>query len=328
MMGGGIEDYARRFARLRTNRNRKVWSGVTVHQAPYKPLLLLCVLDLLDSDKISSNFVEITEDLTELFGRYCERVLPSRRPGDLALPFFHLRSEGFWHLLPRHENASLDSQIAYMARLREEVIGARLDEELYGLMRSHENRDRLRSVLIGTYFSPEARGPVFAQSAINRGAFVYSEELLRRPEDTRVEEALPVEEAYRPAVRDQGFRRAVVTAYLHRCALCGIRVRTLDGRTAVAAAHIVPWSVTHDDRPANGMALCRMCHWVFDEGLVRVSSGYEILASPHLNVADNLPGYLTNLEGRGILGPSRRPFWPDIGSLRWHRENVFRTGQP
>jgi putative restriction endonuclease len=45
---------------------------------------------------------------------------------------------------------------------------------------------------------------------------------------------------YRPAVRDQGFRRAVVTAYLHRCALCGIRVRTLDGRTAVAVAHIVP----------------------------------------------------------------------------------------
>ena len=325
-MGDGIEDYAKRFAGLRANRNRKVWSGVTAHQAPYKPLLLLCVLDLLDSGRISSNFVEISEDLAELFVRYCERVLPSRRPGDLALPFFHLRSEGFWHLLPKRENAGLDSQIAYMARLREEVVGARLDEALYDLMRSRENRDRLRSVLIETYFSPETRGLILEQGAINRGAFFYSEELLRRPEDPRIGEALPVEEAYRPAVRDQGFRRAVVTAYLHRCALCGIRVRTPDGRTAVAAAHIVPWSVTHDDRPANGMALCRMCHWVFDEGLMRVSSGYEILASSHLSVADNLPGYLTNLEGRGILGPSRRPFWPDVESLRWHRENVFRTG--
>ncbi len=288
MMNGGIEDYARRFARLRTNRNRKVWSGVTAHQAPYKPLLLLCVLDLLDSDRISSNFVEITEDLTDLFVRYCERVLPSRRPGDLALPFFHLRSEGFWHLLPQHENASLDSQIAYMARLREEVIGAQLDEKLYVLVLSKENRDRLRSVLIETYFSPETRSLVFEQGAVNRGAFFYSEELLRRPENPRVEETLPVEEAYRPAVRDQGFRRAVVTAYLHRCALCGIRVRTVDGRTAVAAAHIVPWSVTHDDRPANGMALCRMCHWVFDEGLVELSSGYEISTSRELTTLDNL----------------------------------------
>ena len=326
MMSGGIEDYAKRFARLRTNRNRKVWSGVTADQAPHKPLLLLCVLDLFDSGRISSNLVEITDDLTELFGHYWERVLPFGRPGNLALPFFHLQGDGFWRLLPRHEGARIGPQITSLARLRDEVIGARLDERLYELILSRENRDRLRSVLIETYFSPETRGLVFEQGAINRGAFVYSEELLRRPEDTRVEEALPVEEAYRPAVRDQGFRRAVVTAYLHRCALCGIRVRTLDGRTAVAAAHIVPGSVTHDDRPANGMALCRMCHWVFDEGLMRVSSGYEILASPHLNAVDNLPGYLTNLEGRGILGPSQRPFWPDVESLRWHRENVFRTG--
>ena len=58
-MGGSIEDYAQRFARLRTNRNRKVWSGVTAHQAPHKPFLLLCVLDLFDSGEITSNLVEI-----------------------------------------------------------------------------------------------------------------------------------------------------------------------------------------------------------------------------------------------------------------------------
>jgi putative restriction endonuclease len=149
--------------------------------------------------------------------------------------------------------------------------------------------------------------------------------LLNNPENLRVEETLSVEEVYLPAVRDQGFRRAVVTAYSHRCALCGIRVRTLDGHTAVTAAHIVPWSETHDDRPANGMALCRMCHWTFDEGLLGVSQEYEVIASRQLPVPDNLPGYLTNLEGRGIVGPSEDPFWPDTASLRWHHENVFRT---
>ncbi len=125
--------------------------------------------------------------------------------------------------------------------------------------------------------------------------------------------------------RDQGFRRAVVTAYSHRCALCGIRVRTLDGHTAVTAAHIIPWSETQDDRLANGMALCRMCHWTFDEGLLGVSQVYEVIASRQLNTLDNLPGYLTNLEGHGIVGPDRQPLWPDTESLRWHRENVLRT---
>jgi putative restriction endonuclease len=314
-MGNGIDDYARRFARLRTNKNCKVWSEVTAYQAPYKPILLLCVLDLFDSGEISPNLVEISDDLAELFGRYSERVLPFIRPDNLALPFFHLRGDGFWHLLPRSEGTLLGSQITSLTRLREEIVGARLDEDLYDLIRSEENRDRLRSVLIETYFSREARRSLVKQSIINCGAFVYSE----------VQETLSLEEAYLPAVRDQGFQRAVVTAYSHRCVLCGIRVRTLDGHTAVTAAHIIPWSETRDDRPANGMALCRMCHWTFDEGLLGVSQVYEVIASRQLNTLDNLPGYLTNLEGRGIVGPARKPLWPDTESLRWHRENVLRT---
>jgi putative restriction endonuclease len=324
-MGEGIDDYARRFARLRTNRNRKVWSEVTAYQAPYKPILLLCVLDLFDSGEISSNLVEISDDLVELFGKYLERVLPFIRPGSLALPFFHLQGDGFWHLLPRYEGSSLGSQMTSLTRLREEIVGARMDEDLYDLVRSEERRNRLRSVLIETYFSKETRQSLVEQSIINRGAFIYSGELLRRPEDPTVQETLSLEEAYLPAVRDQGFRRAVVTAYSHRCALCGIRVRTLNGHTAVTAAHIVPRSETQDDRPANGMALCRMCHWTFDEGLLGVSQVYEVIASRQLNTLDNLSGYLTNLEGRGIVGPDRKPLWPDTASLWWHRENVLRT---
>ena len=211
-MGDGIDYYAGRFARLRTNRNRKVWSEVTAHQAPHKPILLLCVLDLFDSGKISSNLVEISDDLAELFGRYSERVLPFIRPGNLALPFFHLQGDGFWHLLPRHESTSLGAQITSLTRLREEVVGASLNENLYDLFRSKKNRDRLRSVLTETYFSRDAGRSLVEQSIINRGAFVYSGELLRRPEDPTVKETLSLDEAYLPAVRDQGFRRAVVTA--------------------------------------------------------------------------------------------------------------------
>jgi predicted restriction endonuclease len=88
LMGDAIDDYVARFARLRANRNRKVWSEVSAHQAPHKPILLLCVLDLFDSDEISSNLVEITDDLAGLFGIYWERVLPFSRQGNLALPFF------------------------------------------------------------------------------------------------------------------------------------------------------------------------------------------------------------------------------------------------
>jgi len=286
---------------------------------------LLSVLDIFELNKIGSNLIEITEDLLELFDRYWLEALPFTRPSTLAMPFVRMESEGFWHLARRKGDESLFGRPERsVAQLRERVFGARLDEALYEHLQVEEERRILRSVLVGErYFSKEAGELLLRQSFVNREAFIYSEKLLKNPGDLGIRGTLPLEREYMP-VRDQGFRRAVVTAYAHRCALCGIRVRTLDGHTAVTAAHIRPWSETQDDRPVNGMALCRMCHWTFDEGLLGVSQGYEVIASQQLTVPNNLPGYLTNLEGRSIVGPSQKPFWPDTASLRWHHENVFR----
>jgi putative restriction endonuclease len=320
-------EYAKRFGRLRTDTSRSRWSALTYHRAPHKPLLLLCVLDLFEQGIVRSNLLELTPDLGELFTRYWARVtLPDRR-GNLALPFFQLRSDGFWRLIPNPGKENVlesASQIRSLFQLRDTVAGARLDEVLYKLLHASEPRATLRAVLVETYFAPELWSALLEQSSVNHEAFRYSEELLRRDYE-KVAEALTEEEAYRPTARDQGFRRAVVMAYVHRCAFCGIRVLTLDGHTVVEASHIVPWSFSYDDRPSNGMALCRICHWAFDEGLMRVSSGYEIVASSQLTAIDNLPGYLTNLEGQEILGPSQELFWPATESLRWHHKNVFRV---
>ena len=312
---------------MRTDKSRSRWPAATSNQAPHKPLLLLSVLDLFEQGEVASNLIKLTPDLGELFAQYWTTVLPFDRHGNLALPFFHLRSEGFWHLLSRESKEEVlnsASQIRSLSRLREISVGARLDEALYELLHIQEPRDLLRSVLIETYFAPEVRDSLVEQGMVNREAFLYSKKLLERPGEQTIGETRTQEESYRPAARDQGFRRAVVTAYAHRCALCGIRVRTLDGHTVVDAAHIVPWSVSYDDRPANGMALCRTCHWTFDEGLLRISPTYEILASVQLRVVSNLPGYLTSLEGRDIVRPAEEVYWPDPASLQWHQEHVFR----
>ncbi len=284
------------------------------------------MLDLFEQGEAKSNLIELGLDLDELFDRYWKKVLPFDRSSGLAQPFFHLGSEGFWHLLPKpgkKEALSSVSSIRYRSRLEEIVLGARLDEALYDLVRVQGSRDLLRSVLLETYFMPDVRDSLIEQGAVNHEAFLYSKELLEQRGEQTIGETV-AEKAYRPVARDQGFRRAVVTAYAHRCALCGIRVRTLDGHTVVDAAHIVPWSVGRDDRPANGMALCRTCHWTFDEGLLRISPAYEIFASTQLGTSGNLSGYLISLEGRGIVRPVEEVYWPDPSSLEWHRDHVFR----
>lgn len=319
--------YANLFGKLRTDASRSRWSPLTRNRAPHKPLLLLSVLDLFEQDSTRPNLLELTPDMGELFNRYWVRVVSSDRRGNVALPFFHLRSDGFWHLLPKpgKENVLTSAaQIKSLFRLRDTVIGACLDDELYEILCAPEARATLRDVLIEAYFSPELRSVLVEQSVTNHEAFQYSEELLQQ-DYGKVAEVLTEQETYRPAARDQGFRRAITTAYAHRCALCGIRVLTLEGHTAVEASHIIPWSLSQDDRPANGIALCRLCHWAFDEGLLKVSTNYSIVTSSQLTATDNLPGYLTSLKGRGIVGPVETAFWPDLESLRWHHDNVFRA---
>lgn len=87
--------YARRFARLRTDKSPARWASATSYRAPHKPLLLLAVLDLFEQGQMRSNRVPLSYELGETFIGYWERVLPFIRHGNLALPFFHLQSDGF-----------------------------------------------------------------------------------------------------------------------------------------------------------------------------------------------------------------------------------------
>jgi putative restriction endonuclease len=76
------------------------------------------------------------------------------------------------------------------------------------------------------------------------------------------------------------------------------------------------------------MALCRLRHWTFDEGLLGVAADYVVIASRQLHLNDNIPGHLLALERRTIIGPADEALWPDRNALGWHRREVFRRGQP
>ncbi len=209
-----------------------------------------------------------------------------------------------------------------MNQVRDILLGARLDNELFDLLCTEEGRGQFRAILIATYFAPALRPRFIEQSNTNIEAYLYSKHLLEmaRRSPPKVGEPASAYEVGPPA-RDQGFRRAIVQSYDHRCAFCGIRMLTAEGRTAVTAAHIIPWSVSHNDAPRNGMALCRLCHWTFDEGLLGVSSHYLVIASPQLRVGENVPGHLATLVDRPILGPEEQNLWPGKDTIAWHRRH-------
>jgi len=320
------ENYASRFARLNANINPNFWTASTTYRAPHKPLVLLSVLDLLAEGTIQSNLIEFDDDLVDLFNIYWSIVDPPSQRANIAFPLWHLQSEGFWHLLPTpgyEQRVEEGRAINSLGLLQKGVFGARLDEELFEQMRNESQRELLRAVLIETYFEPALGAKLAAQGVINQQAFRYGQELLQqvKAEKTIKEKG---DSAYEVPARDQGFRRVVTRIYDHRCALCGIRMRTPEGHTVVDAAHIVPWSVSRNDDPRNGLALCRLCHWTFDEGLLGVNVQYTVQASPRLRAEQNLPAHLAALDGRGMITPADTDYWPAADSLQWHLGNVFR----
>jgi putative restriction endonuclease len=323
-----LESYLECFAKLHSDSSRSRWPATTHYRAPHKPVLLLAVMDLIAEETVSANLIEITPDLGELFTLYWSRVMPPDQRGNLALPFFHLKSDGFWHLMPQPGKKAIvegSDQIKSVHRLRELIVGARLDEELFQLLQNDRSREQLRALLIEKSFSPELHPGLLEQGVINVEAYRYSQNLLEQARKQKDSEPLSIGQAVRAAARDQGFRRAVVTAYEHRCAVCGVRMLTADGHTVVDAAHIKPWSVSFNDNPRNGMALCKLCHWTFDEGMISVSARYIVVTSPQLGINHNIPSHVITFASRKIIGPEEETLWPDLEALGWHRQNVFRS---
>lgn len=68
------------------------------------------------------------------------------------------------------------------------------------------------------------------------------------------------------------FRREVREAYRSTCVVCGLCLPTLgsDSNPGVDAAHILPWVQFDLDHVQNGLCLCKLHHWAFDDGLIEV----------------------------------------------------------
>lgn len=70
-------------------------------------------------------------------------------------------------------------------------------------------------------------------------------------------------------------------------------------------AHIIPWSESQNDELGNGLTLCPLCHWTFDEGLMTVNAVYRIRLSPRVTANENAPEHF---HGGSDGRPTRRPF--------------------
>ena len=292
--------------------------------APHKPVLLLSVIELIESGQVVENKILVSPELAEIFLKYWRRVT-NRKP-DLAMPFFHLKSDKFWHLHPNagYETAlRVANQIKGISRLREVVAYASLNDDLVVLLADARDRETIRQTLIRTYF-PEFKEQIEGLIAEAQQIGAYRESLIDEvelPFSTRK----PRESSHADTkIRSAGFRQAIMRLYNYTCAACGLRIVTMDGESATDAAHIIPFRVSKNDDVRNGISFCKLHHWAFDRGLFSLSETYQITVSGLMSDKRPTEWKLTELQDKPILLPGRPQLYPAQDAMAWHRKKMLR----
>ena len=119
--------------------------------------------------------------------------------------------------------------------------------------------------------------------------------------------------------RARTFRGRVLTAYGHRCAFCSVQLSLLD------AAHIVPVAAPGStDEIVNGVALCKLHHFAYDENLVSFDASYAIeVSAARLGELSGrhggLPGFRSALGGSLAL-PAQERHYPKPEYIRSSRK--------
>jgi len=85
-----------------------------------------------------------------------------------------------------------------------------------------------------------------------------------------------------------------------------------------------PFSVSHNDKISNGLALCPNLHRAFDRGLLTINAHYRVQVSPGVIENPGHPYSLKQFNGLTISLPAEGRYHPDPANLEWHGREVFR----
>ena len=297
------ESRERRWLGKLTRLNPAAGRGECRGKAPHKPLLLLCVLDMVEAGEFPSRVFTRSPGLVLRFRSYGALVTdrwPTRL--DMRLPFFHLSTQEFWE--------AFDAEMRPAAS-PETCAVCEMPTELFELLADAGFRLKARMVLITKHFSPEEQIALF-------------ESLGLQGREGRTESTSRVMEEAEDAAKRKGrcarFAVRVCSGYRYTCALTGYHCVTSDGATIVDAAHIEAWAATQNDDPANGLALSKNAHWMFDAGLWSADEALRVIVNPRAFTEHGPESLrLSIYAGRHLQFDPAAKLRPSPESLRRHR---------
>jgi len=261
----------------------------------------------------------------QLIARYRDYITVVAREGDhdkIHYPFWHLCGDGIWSIHTQTgealyrpgDNASSSPSVKW---LRERMGHASLEPALFRELCDPVTREHIRLDLIARYFPDHC-------DALLRLVSSYHQ-VEKAAED-------PAERAADP-VRSAAFARTIKEVYDYRCAASGVRFRlgdlTIVDASPLSEAKSRP-AITGETcnagrDPTNGIALSKNHHWALDRHLIApIATETKLVWRTAPCLDDRLEGHkeLLKLEGRSVLLPREKRFWPADEGLQWRAERL------
>jgi putative restriction endonuclease len=301
--------------------------GVTKYGlAPHKPILLITLLELIGKGHISENKVYVDTELVGTFQENWRLLVSSLNQPDFTQPFYYLQSDQvdgkpFWQLIAK-AGCQINSHIKSVNTLINVLEYAAFAEDLFILLTEPVHHNQFLAAMLDAYF-PDVQSYYYDSKREGKGYFHDLEDFVLNEPEVKYK-TVKIETEEDVYVRSGLFKKLVPKVYNSTCCITGMRLESTFGHSFIDACHIIPFSVSHDDKVNNGLALCPNLHRAFDRGLITVDLDYRILTSEHINENGIHPYSLKQLNGKKISLPPSLNYRPSLENLEWHRGNIFK----
>ncbi|CCH55033.1 restriction endonuclease [Fibrisoma limi BUZ 3] len=311
-----LAEYTRRFGKLKQG-------GTKYGKAPHKPVFLLTIIDLIDQQVIRENQVYISPELVATFKENFALLVKTTHTDDFTQPFYYLQSEGFWFLKGR-SGVPIATYIRSVQTLSDSVEYAYFADDLFALLINNEARFQLKQTLLNTYFGDTKQAYLQVKNVGRSYVQELESYLLNEKEGIYSTVLPPVDDEETRYVRGGLFKKLVPKVYDFTCAISGMKVIAVDGASLVEACHIIPISISGDDKVTNGIALCPTLHTAFDRGMIGIDERMRVVVSPSL--ADNVasPYNLKQFHGQPLRLPFGEVHYPSKEGFQWHMQERFK----
>jgi putative restriction endonuclease len=279
--------------------------------APHKPLMLLTVIDLIESGDIPDGWVRYDVRLVSRFRDYWELVRDRQRNSpDIPMPFNALGGDKdqVWQCFTADGQPSKSKVTTRLCHL---------DPALLVCLQDVDFRREARRILVGIYFTATEQVMLCARLSLPIPNTAAIAALRQDAAEFK---------ARQKKGRDSRFKSDVLGGYYFTCALTGYRLDT-ETTSIVQAAHIHQHAVSGNNDPRNGLALTPDAHWMFDQGLwtavpednhflIKVAKGCFTESSPNGHLLAFFAGLALHFHEYARLRPKAE-------HLAWHKREKF-----